>query len=117
MLWSVIVVLAAGGLLTSGAEPVAALDSAAYERLLKTHVRPGTVNGIRLNLVDYAAVKADRLYAQAVADFAEAKPELFSTEGERFAFWANAYNLLAIKAVIDQYPVKKIGRASCREGA
>ena len=108
MLRSVVVVLAAGGLLASGAEPVAALDSAAYDRLLKTHVRPGTVNGIRLNLVDYAAVKADRVYAQAVADFAEARPELLGTEAERFAFWANAYNLLAIKAVIDQYPVTSI---------
>ena len=54
MLQSVVVLLAAGGLLASGAEPVGALDSAAYDRLLKTHVRPGTVNGIRLNLVDYA---------------------------------------------------------------
>ena len=80
MLQSVVVLLAAGGLLASGAEPVGALDSAAYDRLLKTHVRPGTVNGIRLNLVDYAAVKADRVYAQGVADFAEAKPELLGTE-------------------------------------
>ena len=29
-------------------------------------------------------------------------------ERERFAFWANAYNLLAIKAVLDQYPTRSI---------
>ena len=108
LLRSAVVVLAAGGLLAHGAKLADALDSAAYARLLKTHVRPGTVNGIRLNLVDYAAVKADPVYAEAVADFAEAKVDLLGTEAERFAFWANAYNLLAIKAVIDQYPVKSI---------
>ena len=108
LLRSAVVVLAAGGLLAHGAKPAAALDSAAYARLLKTHVRPGTVNGIRLNLVDYAAVKVDPVYAEAIADFAEAKLDLLGTEAERFAFWANAYNLLAIKAVIDQYPVKSI---------
>src|SRR5712692_10063295 len=37
-----------------------AADEEAYARLLKAHVRPGTVNGITLNLVDYRAVKADR---------------------------------------------------------
>lgn len=87
---------------------VHAIDYAAYARLLKAHVRPGTINGIQLNVVDYRAVKADPNYVKVLQDFATAKPETFQSKAERFAFWVNAYNLLAIKAVIDQYPVSSI---------
>ncbi len=103
-----VVVLAAAGVLVTSAEALAGPDSAAYGRLLATHVRPGTVNGIQLHLVDYTAVKTDPTYAQALADLAEARLDRLGTEAERFAFWANAYNLLAIKAVLDRYPVRSI---------
>ena len=43
-----------------GAAPSAqAADGDAYARLLKAHVRPGVVSGIKLTLVDYAAIKTD----------------------------------------------------------
>lgn len=85
-----------------------AFDYAAYAHLLEAHVRSGTVSGIRLHLVDYAALKADPDYARALDDLSTARPETFASEAERFAFWVNAYNLLAIKAVVDRYPVKSI---------
>lgn len=88
--------------------PVHAIDYTAYATLLKAHVRPGTINGIRLHVADYQAVKADPNYAKALADFASARPETFQSKAERFAFWVNAYNLLAVKAVIDQYPTNSI---------
>lgn len=94
------------------AVPVHAIDYTAYARLLQAHVRPGTIHGIQLNVVDYRAVKADPNYAKALRDFATAKPETFKTEAERFAFWVNAYNLQAIKAVIDQYPTTSITNGS-----
>ena len=40
--------------------PAQAAADDAYARLLQAHVRPGVVNGVRLNLVDYRAVKAER---------------------------------------------------------
>lgn len=90
--------------------PAAALatDPAAYARLLAAHVRPGTVSGIDVALVDYEAIKADPGYAKALQDLAAARPEALATPAERFAFWINAYNLLAIKAVLDQYPARSI---------
>jgi len=103
-----VTMLAVGGVLASVMAAVAESDSAAYARLLEAHVRPGTVSGIRLHLVDYTAVKADPTYTRALADFAEAKPDRLEGEPARLAFWVNAYNLLAIKAVIDRYPVKSI---------
>jgi len=93
--------------LLTGALPAAAADDA-YARLLRVHVRPGEVGGIRLNLVDYRAVKADPAYAEALAALAEARVEALGSDAEREAFWINAYNLLAIKAVLDQYPTVSI---------
>lgn len=94
--------------LTVATTSVHAIDYTTYAKLLRAHVRPGTINGIQLNVVDYRAVKADPNYAKALQDFATAKPETFQSKAERFAFWVNAYNLLAIKAVIDQYPTSSI---------
>ena len=94
------------------ASPAAAQDAAsAFARLLATHVRPATIAGIRLAAVDYGALKADPDYARAVAHLAEARIETLRNDAEAIAFWLNAYNLLAIKAVVDRYPV-----ASIRDG-
>jgi hypothetical protein len=85
-----------------------AAGDSAYARLLAAHVRPGVVSGTTLSLVDYRAVKDGPTYAQALGELATAHPETLARESDRFAFWANAYNLLAIKAVVDQYPVSSI---------
>src|SRR5262249_39035540 len=100
--------LAAGCALVAAADAVADTAIAPYTRLLQAHVKPGVVNGIRLHLVDYAGVKADPDYTQALADFAAATLDRLGTDTERLAFWTNAYNLMAIKAVVDRYPVKSI---------
>jgi hypothetical protein len=97
----------AGSAALAAAPGAAAMDTAAYARLLEAHVRPGAVSGIELALVDYAAVKRDPAYAQALADLAGARLDGHGRP-ERLAFWINAYNLLAIKAVLDQYPVRSI---------
>ena len=94
--------------LLAGALPAVAADNDAYGRLLRAHVRPGEIGGIRLNLVDYRAVKADPAYAGALAALAGTRLEALGSDAEREAFWINAYNLLAIKAVLDQYPTASI---------
>jgi hypothetical protein len=100
--------LAAGLILLLAAAPGEALDSPAYARLLETHVRPGTIDGVRLTVVDYSAIKGDGAYARALQDLATARLDGLGSEAARIAFWVNAYNLLAIKAVVDQYPVTSI---------
>jgi uncharacterized membrane protein YdjX (TVP38/TMEM64 family) len=94
--------------LLGAAPPAAAAGDDAYARLLKAHVKPGTVSGIKVALVDYRAIKADPAYAQALGALARARPDSLTSDAERIAFWANAYNLAAIKAVLDQYPTKSI---------
>lgn len=85
-----------------------AMDPSAYARLLETHVRPGVIDGIRLVVVGYGGIKSDPNYRKALQALAEGAPDALQNTNERLAFWINAYNLLAIKAVLDQYPAKSI---------
>jgi hypothetical protein len=94
--------------LVGAALPADAEGDDPYARLLRAHVRPGVVNGIKLALVDYRAVKADPAYAQSLNALAESRPDALTSDAERIAFWVNAYNLAGIKAVLDQYPTKSI---------
>lgn len=104
-LWMIGAAALAGIVATAQVE---ATEQTAYARLLETHVRPAMVSGIRLNLVEYAALKADPNYPKALHTFATARPEALGSEAARIAFWVNAYNLLAIKTVVDRYPIKSI---------
>jgi hypothetical protein len=85
-----------------------AMGTSAYAGLLETHVKPGSIGGIRLSVVDYRGIQSDPHYAKALQAFAAVTPAQLQGKNERLAFWINAYNLLAIKAVLDQYPVKSI---------
>src|SRR6266498_3550071 len=98
LLTSALVVIGALG--ASGGPHAAAADATSYATLLKAHVRPGSVSGIHLHLVDYQRIKAEPSYPQALRDFAEARTERLTSGADRLAFWANAYSLLAIKAVL-----------------
>jgi uncharacterized membrane protein YdjX (TVP38/TMEM64 family) len=101
---------ALAALLVATAGPAAA-DDGAYARLLERHVRPGVVAGIRLALVDYAALREDADYPRALQALAAVDAGRLGAGPERLAFWINAYNLLALKAVADRYPL-----ASLRDG-
>ena len=104
--WPGMLLLVALGSTTATAQE--RLERTAYARLLDAHVRPVTIAGIQLNAVDYAALPADPSYAQAISDLASAHLEVLPSDAARIAFWVNAYNLLAIKAVVDHYPVPSI---------
>jgi hypothetical protein len=104
---------AAGLVLIAALEvvPVAAQEAwepTAYARLLASHVLQTTIAGIRLNAVNYAALHADPDYGRALADLAAARPDGLPSDAARIAFWINVYNLLAIKAVVDRYPLRSI---------
>lgn len=105
---AVIATLLGAALPAYAAGPAYVAGNDAYARLLKAHVKPGTASGIRVALVDYRAVKADPSYAQALNALVESRPEALTSDAERVAFWVNAYNLAAIKAVLDDYPTRSI---------
>jgi len=99
-----------GALLLAGVwvASAGAQDATAYAQVLAAHVRPGLVAGIQLAVVDYSAVKADPRYALALHDLSAARLDALRSDAQQLAFWVNAYNLLAIKAVVDRYPVRSI---------
>ncbi len=102
VLWGCLVSLVVMG------QSALAFDRANWDTLLKTYVAPKTIEGISLQAVNYRALQKDPLYQKVVADLDKVQLSDFKTQEERLAFWINAYNIMAIKMVLDHYPVQSI---------
>lgn len=85
------------------AEPV---DHSAWDRLLKTYVKPGADG---LNRVDYASLKADGLPAlrKYIATLEQVDPRKLD-RNDQFALLANLYNAKTLEVVASRYPIKSI---------
>ena len=82
-------------------------DWGAYAKLLQT-VKPGSKNDTPLALVDYQALKKSG-QLEAVYEQVQAFPvESLASKEEKLAFYINTYNILAIKMVVDHWPVNSI---------
>ncbi len=79
-----------------------------YGGLLHDFVHAGEKNGVHVNLVDYRAWKADARWQYALQKLADADVSGLGSKEERLAFWINAYNMMAIKKVLDAWPVQSI---------
>ncbi len=71
-----------------------------------------TINGIHTTALDYTAIWRDSnhpqsLYRQLIRALAEVRPEQLNA-GQAEAFWINAYNIGALRLVVDHYPVASI---------
>lgn len=91
---------------TAAAPATQHVDHAAWDRLLKTYVKPGTDG---LNRVDYAAFKRDG--QAALKDYIralEAVDPATLDRPEQFALLANLYNAKTVDIVLDHYPVNSI---------
>lgn len=86
---------------------LADFDWSDYNQLLSKYVSSGEKYGITSNLVDYRGFAQDPLYPNLLEKLA-----LFDSTAirgqEQLAFYINAYNLFAIKLVIDHQPKKSI---------
>ena len=76
--------------------------------MLKKYVAPKTISGIRLNAVAYREIKNDPEFKKLTARLADFPPQRLETREETLSFWINVYNILAVKMVVDHYPVKSI---------
>lgn len=94
-------VLASAG---NAAEP----DYTAWNTLLKKYVRGGVREGIKTNLVRYGALARDPLWPAAQASVTDFDPAKLSGKRELLAFWINAYNIAAIRKVLEIYPTTGI---------
>ena len=85
-----------------------AFDFKDWNGLLKKHVGPTTIANVRLAGVDYPAMKKDPAYSKLIADLKSFSPSTLKTQEERMSFWINVYNVMAVKMVVDHYPVDSI---------
>jgi hypothetical protein len=85
------VVLGLALLMAIGMAVAQSVDQAPFDALLKTHVKNG--------VVDYPGFQDDpafRPYLDALA-----KPAVHANNGERLAYYINAYNALAIEGILE----------------
>lgn len=77
-----------------------------WDALLSEYVRPGRIGAVELHAVDYTGIAADPRWPDLLAALRAAPAP--TGRQEQLAFWLNAYNILAIQLVVDNYPVKSI---------
>lgn len=79
----------------------------AYADILKRRISRGEAD---LNLFDYAGAHADGELAQITAytDHLAAQNPDAMLEADQIAYWANLYNALTLKVVLENYPVSSI---------
>jgi hypothetical protein len=82
------------------------VDHSAWDRLLKTYVKPGSDG---LNRVDYAAFRRSghNELKHYLRELEKINPRKLN-RAEQFALLANLYNATTIDIVLDHYPVKSI---------
>lgn len=88
---------------TFAAEP----NWSAYAEVLKS-VRQGTKNNVKLALVDYQALKENGKLETAYQQLSNFPVKSLSNKEEKLAFYINVYNILALKMVLDHWPIDSI---------
>jgi len=89
-------------------------DYSSYKQFLEKYVVEGKlIEGIKINAVDYESIYENRndpdsLYKKILKQLALFDPNTMQTREDKIAFWINAYNIGAIKMIIDHYPVDSI---------
>ncbi len=83
-------------------------DFSAWDSILKENVSTKNIRGIQLNVVDYKGLKSVPQFSKLVQDLEKADLTSLNEREEILAFWINVYNILAVKMVVDHYPVESI---------
>lgn len=79
-----------------------------YQQFLDEHLSPGSKAGLEANMVDYSAVKQDPRLNELLL-FIEGYPKSeLKTNEQKIAFYLNAYNLLAINKVAENWPLFRL---------
>lgn len=82
--------------------PAFASDYSSWQKFLNLYLKDGLVN--------YSAVQANSdLFNNVISQLENLKKEEYDRwpQDEKKAFWINAYNIEAIKLVLDHYPLKR----------
>jgi len=85
-----------------------AADWNLLDAVLEQYVAPAQRAGIRFHGVDYESLAKDSRYGQLLTQIETTEPATLTNREERLAFYINAYNVYAIKMVIDNMPMDSI---------
>lgn len=96
------------GCLTGIGQQALAFDYSNWEALLKKYVAPQTLEGIPMLAMNYRGLGKDSLYTVLLAELENASVSSLKSQEEKLTFWINAYNIMAVKMVLDHYPVESI---------
>ena len=95
-------------LLAVFASPAAAFDFSGWDGLLKKYVKPTKLMGVALNGVDYPGMAKDPAYKELVRGLEKFSPASLKSREDKLVFWINVYNVMAVKMIIDHYPLDSI---------
>jgi hypothetical protein len=85
-----------------------AFDFSGWDAMLKKYVVPKTIDGVRLNAVNYKKLGKDPLYSKLIKELEVASLSSLKTREDKLSFWINVYNIMAAKMVLDNYPLESI---------
>ena len=88
--------------------PVSAFDFSDWDSLIQRYVSPKKVDGILIHAVNYKDLKKDSEFSNLVSRLGSVNLDSLQTRDEKLMFWINTYNILAVKMVVDHYPIKSI---------
>lgn len=78
-----------------------------WDELLQKYTSIGERDGITLVVVDYRGLKQDIKFEKLLEEVR--KVEIEKIKGDELkAFWINAYNIGAVKMIVDNYPIEGI---------
>ncbi len=92
-------------------DPVQAADFSKWDQLLKQTVVDKTIAGVKLTAVNYKKIKSDPVFAEIISELEKVSLSDLKSREEKLSFWINVYNILAVKMVVDHYPIKSIKKA------
>ena len=84
------------------------VDHGGFDALLARRARASADGVVRVDYAGWKRSAADRDALKRYIDLLTGLDPLTLTRAEQFAYWANLYNALTIKVVVDAYPVASI---------
>ena len=102
------IISAIGWLVLGSAAVSAASEFSEWDAVLKKHVKTVKIDGVVLNAFSYKNLQQDPNYQKSVDRLKTFNLDDLKTREEKLSFWINAYNILAAKVVVDNYPVESI---------
>jgi hypothetical protein len=79
-----------------------------YAALLADYVKPGEKNGVQVNLVNFGAVKKDPRLSLLMDKLEAFNLSVLGTKEAKVAFYLNAYNIMAMNKVAENWPLKSL---------